>query len=96
MGGGAHWHPVGRELAGIGLGVGEEMGASAVLFSVTAAPEVDQSGSSTRGPWRQVDDGNRRLRGCFGYPAWTRGSEEECSGPRRASPEDERATRERK
>jgi hypothetical protein len=28
-----------------------------VLFGVTAAPEVDRSGSSTRGPRRRVDDG---------------------------------------
>jgi hypothetical protein len=67
-----------------------------VLFGVTAAPEVDQSGSSMRGPRRWVDDGDRRLRGCFGDPAWTRGSGEECSGPRQASPGEERAARERK
>jgi hypothetical protein len=43
-----------------------------------------------------VDDGDRRLQGCFSDLAWTRGSGEECSGPRRASPGEERALRERK
>jgi hypothetical protein len=43
-----------------------------------------------------VDDGDRWLRGCSGDPAWTRGSGEECSGPRRASPGEERAVRQRK
>jgi hypothetical protein len=78
----------------VGLVVGEEKGAGAVLFGVTAAPEVDQSGSL--GPQRRVDDGDRWLRGCSGFLAWTRGSEEECSGPRRASSREERSARERK
>jgi hypothetical protein len=92
--GGAHRHPARRELAGVGLVVGEEKGAGAVLFGMTASPEVDQSGSL--GPRRRVDDGDRWLRGCSSFLAWTRGSEEECSGPRRASSREERSARERK
>jgi hypothetical protein len=40
-------------LAGVDLEIGEEKGTSAVLVEVKAAPEVDRSGSATRGPrWR--------------------------------------------
>jgi hypothetical protein len=46
MGEGAHRRPAGREPADVGMGVGEEKGATVVLFSVKAAPEVDGSGSS--------------------------------------------------
>jgi hypothetical protein len=46
-------------LTGIDLEVGEEKGTSAVLVEVKAAPEVDRSGSVTRGPRRWVDDVNR-------------------------------------
>jgi hypothetical protein len=40
-------------LAGVDLEIGEEKGTSAVLIEVKAAPEVDRSGSATRGPRRR-------------------------------------------
>jgi hypothetical protein len=57
----------GGELVGVDLEVGEGKGTSAVLIGVKAAPEVDWSGSVTRGPQRWVDDVDRWLRGCSGY-----------------------------
>jgi hypothetical protein len=66
-GGGVHRCPAGAELAGVHLEVGEEKGTRAVLVEVKAAPEVNRSGSMTRGPQRRMDDANRQLRGRYGY-----------------------------